>query len=505
MQHEDDMALLRCYAENGSDEAFAALAARYVNLVYSVAMRHVGNPHQAEEVTQAVFIILARKAGRLRAGTVLPGWLHRTAWFVADNFRKTEIRRRIREQQAQMQSLFNEAGTGVWDQIAPLLDAALAGLCEKDRNAIVLRFFESRSLTEVGDALGTSEDGARKRVHRALDKLRGALIHRGVVVPAAALPAAISARSVQAAPAGLVIAGSGAKAGSGVLAVVAETARRLAWARIKTCAAAFSAIALAVGLTAWGVGRVRSSRIEDAFRNLDARSLQKAPPVLVLRPARYADRIDRGARSGARFVGRSMPLNWLMSLAYEFGPWDRVSLPMDGPRGTFDLLLTAGGDSKQALREEIRKRLGLVARRETRMTDVLILKAGDTAGPGIAASIGGDPMWEFSGWKTSSDEGRLVAANQPVSRLAQFLEDQLGTPVLDRTGLSGNCDVRIQWPVQSNAVSEAQSIKQAFLTQLGFKLVQDRVRLETLVVDRTSEQEIVAENKPGRVRFSSAP
>ena len=96
----EDHELLRSYAVDGSEDAFAAVVSRHVNLVYSVALRRVGNPHQAEEITQAVFVILARKAHALRQGTLLPGWLHRTAWFASDNFLKTEIRRRNREREA---------------------------------------------------------------------------------------------------------------------------------------------------------------------------------------------------------------------------------------------------------------------------------------------------------------------------------------------------------------------------------------------------------------------
>jgi len=149
----DDIELLRRYAIDGSEEAFDAVASRHVNLVYSVALRQLGNPHQAEEITQAVFVILARKAHSLRKGVLLPGWLHKTAWFTADNFRKTEIRRKNREQEAYMQSLLNEPESEAWAQMAPLLDTALAGLGDKDRNAVVLRFSTGKKLGEVAAAM----------------------------------------------------------------------------------------------------------------------------------------------------------------------------------------------------------------------------------------------------------------------------------------------------------------------------------------------------------------
>src|SRR5262252_2703321 len=124
----DDMELLQEYAAHNSEPAFATLVQRHVDMVYSVALRCVGNHHQAEEVTQAVFIVLAKKARSLRRGTILTGWLFQTARLTAANFRRTEIRRARREQEAYMQSNLDEKGTDVWQQIAPLLDDAVAEL-----------------------------------------------------------------------------------------------------------------------------------------------------------------------------------------------------------------------------------------------------------------------------------------------------------------------------------------------------------------------------------------
>jgi len=203
MQQTDDSALLRQYSENHSDEVFSTLVARHINLVYSVALRHVGNSHHAEEITQSVFILLAKKAAHLRHDKALSSWLFQTTHLTANNFVRSEARRHHREQEAYMQSVLDESGTGIWPRIAPLLDTAVADLHEKDRQAIVFRFYEGRNLREVGLALGASEEAAEKRVSRALEKLRDFFHHRGITMPAAALAAAISEHSIQAAPAGL--------------------------------------------------------------------------------------------------------------------------------------------------------------------------------------------------------------------------------------------------------------------------------------------------------------
>ena len=186
--------MLRQYVENHSDEAFALLVAQHINLVYSVALRQVGNPHQAEEITQAVFIILAKKAaGSPRHKKALSSWLFQAAHLIANNFVRSEIRRHCREQEAFMQSGLNESGTGSWASIAPSLDTAVAGLNDKDRRAIVLRFYEGKNLREVGVALGASEEAAKKRVTRAGGKLQRFFLKRGVTSTTEILAGAISA------------------------------------------------------------------------------------------------------------------------------------------------------------------------------------------------------------------------------------------------------------------------------------------------------------------------
>jgi RNA polymerase sigma factor (sigma-70 family) len=229
MHPTDDSALLRQYAEDHSDEAFAALVTRHLNLVYSVALRCVGDPHLAEEVAQAVFIILAKKAVQLRHDKALSSWLFQTTRLTANNFVRGETRRHRREQEAHMQSVLNESGSDVWPRIAPLLDDAVAGLDEKDRHAIVLRFYEGRNLREIGAALGTSEDAAEKRVSRAVERLREFFAKRGVTVGASGLVVVISANAVQAAPVGLAVTistAAAALAGTTIAATVTATATK---------------------------------------------------------------------------------------------------------------------------------------------------------------------------------------------------------------------------------------------------------------------------------------
>src|SRR5580765_807279 len=235
----DDSVLLKEYVEHGSEEAFAALVARHVNKVYSIALRHTRNPHQAEEITQAVFVLLASKSRQLGQRVILSGWLCRTARLAAVTFVRSEIRRTRREQEAHMQNLLNESESEVWPQIAPLLDVAMAGLSEADHDAIALRFFDGKSMKEIGAALGASEDAVKMRVNRAVNKLRIFFTKRGIVCSAAVLTAAISANSVQAAPgilaktATAAAIANGAAASVSILTLVKGALKMMAWTKAK--------------------------------------------------------------------------------------------------------------------------------------------------------------------------------------------------------------------------------------------------------------------------------
>ena len=265
MPELDDIELLGQYARDHSEAAFATLVARHVNLVYSTALRNAGNPHAAEEITQAVFIILAGKARNLSSRTVLSGWLYQTARLTAANFLRAEIRRQHREQEAYMQSLLNEPEPNVWPQIAPLLDAAMAGLGEKDRNAVVLRFFENKSLGEVGRSLGASEDAAKMRVNRALEKLRKFFSKRGVTLSGSIIAGAVSANSVHAAPVGLAItvtatAAKGSAAAASTLTLVKGALKLMAWTKMKTAAITGAVVLLTAGTGVVAVKTVHASR-----------------------------------------------------------------------------------------------------------------------------------------------------------------------------------------------------------------------------------------------------
>jgi RNA polymerase sigma factor (sigma-70 family) len=251
----DDMTLLGEYARNQSETAFATLVERHVDLVYSVALRIVHGGHLAEEITQAVFIILARKAATLGERVVLTGWLCRTARHVSARALRDQARRRKREQEAFMQSPANEPDSATdWMQISPSLDDAMNKLKQSDHDAIVLHYFEHKTLAEVGQAMGTTEGAAKMRVNRALDRLRRLFVKKGVTLSAAAIATGMAANSVKAAPAGL--AKSAALMATAKASGAAASTLTLANAAMKACTWLKLKFALITGttlLTAAGV------------------------------------------------------------------------------------------------------------------------------------------------------------------------------------------------------------------------------------------------------------
>lgn len=246
MREKSDMDLLQEYRSDGSEEAFATIVRRHINLVHSAALRIAQDRDLADDVTQAVFVVLSRKARSLSPKTMLAGWLYRTARFAAADALKSKYRRQRREQEAAM---IETGPDSTWDEVAPLLDQAMGGLGEKDRNAILLRYFQNKSLKDVGLELGVSDDTAQKRIARGLEKLRRLLTRRNVAITTGGLTAILSAHAAQAAPGRFVdaicaIATSGSSLSNSTAAIVKGTLHMFTLIQLKS--AALIALALLI-------------------------------------------------------------------------------------------------------------------------------------------------------------------------------------------------------------------------------------------------------------------
>src|SRR6185295_19044167 len=203
----DTEQLLRSYVDDRCEQAFAEIVACHIHLVYSAALRQTsGNANLAQDITQNVFIDLARKAASLHRDVLLPGWLYRHTCFTAAKAVRTESRRQMREQAAAEMNAAEDNPEPHWLEVAPLLDEAVNSLAEKDREAVVLRFFQGQEFQAVGMALGISEEAARKRVTRSLERLRTFFSARGVTVSVSGLLGLLASQAVVAAPAGLTAA-----------------------------------------------------------------------------------------------------------------------------------------------------------------------------------------------------------------------------------------------------------------------------------------------------------
>lgn len=216
MNEPTDQQLLQDYLRTRSEAAFTRIVHRYLDLVYSAALRQVSDCHTAQDVAQSVFVALAQQAPQLTDRSALAGWLHGTARNLAIKTIRTDARRRAREQEAAlMTEILSTTPQANWEHIAPHLDEALSELSEPDRDAVLLRYFKNHDLRTVGATLGISDDAAQKRVSRAVDRLREFFAKRGVTVGASGLAVVISANAVQAAPVGLALTISTAAALTG--------------------------------------------------------------------------------------------------------------------------------------------------------------------------------------------------------------------------------------------------------------------------------------------------
>jgi RNA polymerase sigma factor (sigma-70 family) len=249
-----DQELLDQYARTGDPAAFRALVAAHVDLVHSCARRGVRDPHLADDVTQVVFTILARKAASIPRGTVLEGWLFKTTRYATANALRNERRRQAHERRAATMAHTRQTPDAAYNELEPHLEDAIARLKGPERDAVLLRYFKSMTMRQVADALAIGEDAAAKRVSRALERMRQFFAARGLSVSAAALGSTMAANAVQAAPAALadaVAAASLAPAAGAASAGAAEVLRAIAWAKAKTVLTGSLAAALALALATW--------------------------------------------------------------------------------------------------------------------------------------------------------------------------------------------------------------------------------------------------------------
>lgn len=275
MSEARDNVLIAEYDAQRAEEAFADLVRQHVNLVFATALRQVGNSSAAEEITQNVFIALARASDRLKSHPTVAGWLYRTTLNKSREWLRSELRRNRREEAAvELQMLTNE-GSSVWSSLVPLLDEALLKLREADRLTVIMHFMEGRTFEEIASSLGVSQVTARKRVNRCLNQLTNFFHRRGFAVPALSAGAPLLALAAHPAPVGLsasvtsaALAAAHPPASASTLTLLKGALKIMAWTKTKT-AVAVGVVALFVATSTTVIG-IKIARAHHATEKTSA-------------------------------------------------------------------------------------------------------------------------------------------------------------------------------------------------------------------------------------------
>ena len=418
--------LLAEYVENGSEAAFRQLVERYIDLVYSSAVRLVnGDVHLAQDVTQTVFADFARMARKLGRDAMIGGWLHRHTCFVASKVIRGERRRQMRERQAVEMNAMEDHSAANLAVVAPVLDEAINELGAADRQAILLRFFEQRDFRSVGNTLGSNEEAARKRVNRALEKLHSLLARRGVALSVAALGATLTSQAVTAAPAGIAAgiattALAGATTGGGMALTIFQV---MSMTKVK-CAVA-GAIVLAAAVP-YAIQHKENAKLRDENETLRQQ---------VAAAERLAAENERLSRSATLAADKASPTNQqfheLLKLRGEVGKLRQenatVAAAIADPKGPSALSSVTGNPEMMkvirtqqrlgmgVLYKELGKRLNLPSEQSEKLVDVLTDDVMENVG---------HIMTVLQEKKPAEERDRLFAAQEAV--LQEKLQALLG-------------------------------------------------------------------------------
>jgi uncharacterized protein (TIGR03435 family) len=387
-----------------------------------------------------------------------------------------------------MQSLSHETEPDVWPQIKPLLEDAMGRLGEKERDAIILRFFERKSFQEIGVAIGASENAAKKRVSHGLEKLRKRFAQHGIASTTTALAETISANSIQFPPAALaksvttMALAKGAAASTSTLTLIKGALKIMAWTKAKMALVVIAGVLLAAGTTSVVISKIKSPSVDESLWEMKPENLRKAPPVLIIRPTRFSDHTEMMGDRG--MISHNLDFKGLLEIAYavtnsegnspQFFSPERIILPPDVPQGGYDLMFTLPNHPMEKLQQAIAQTTGFASRKEIRQTDVFLLKVTNSTLFALHVSKGGTKMNHKWG------DNMRSASNQPISDTAQFLEGAFHKPVHVQPDLLGRYDFTFQW-------QDTQSQKEALTRQLdeaGLELVPTNMPIEILVVEK---------------------
>ena len=407
-----------------------------------------------------------------------------------------------------MQSELDAETDSSWQQMSPLLDEAMLRLGQADRDALVLRYFEGRSLNEVGSALGASEDAAKKRVNRALEKLRNLFAKRGVDSTTSAIAETILANSVLIAPATLaktataVALAKGVTASTSTLTLIKGALKIMAWTKAKTAIVAGVVVLLAAGTTTITVKEIQAHHTYSwQIPNADFATLYKMPPDVKILPTKFATNgvassnggqgaMGAWSDGGRGAMGIAQPLQIIIQTAYRSDKL-HTFYAVDLPTNRFDFFAKLVGprETKKpmpvntnwtiALQKEIQKKFGVAGHLEMRQADALVLSP---AASGIMGFTNSHKMPK--GIAIEAGAGKLAFHEQPVDILVMSLQQKFQMPVINQTDIKGAYDFSLTWDEPDRTHPNPDGLKQALRDQLGLELVPTNMPVEMLVVER---------------------
>jgi uncharacterized protein (TIGR03435 family) len=377
-----------------------------------------------------------------------------------------------------------------------LLDEAMGGLGETDRNAVVLRFFENKTAAEVAAALKLTEAAAHKRVNRALEKLRKFFTKRGVSSTTEILAGTISVNSVQAAPLALaksvtaMAIAKGAAASASTLTLIKGALKIMAWTKAKMAIVVGAVVLLAAGTTVvvkkiqnhGTVPQASDANFQWQVESYGSELLNQAPPLVEIVPTKFPN-----AGSYINAYGKTMGIGnlfiYIIEDAYE-AKHTRTIVSTPLPSGKFDFISSLPSGAMKALQQKLKTEFNVVAKREMIETNVLLLTVKYPNAKGLNQSISTTSY-------TGDNPGRLSCTNQPLSILAEMLEGRFRIPVIDQTSLTNRYDFNLIWDEYGQKIGNSypdypnlKGLKQTLLDQLGLELVPTNMPIKMLVVEK---------------------
>jgi uncharacterized protein (TIGR03435 family) len=350
-------------------------------------------------------------------------------------------------------------------------------LGKADRNAVVLRFFQNKSAREIAVALNVHESAAQKRLNRAVEKLRAWFLKRGVAVSGGALTGALSIHSVHGAPAHLAasvmaVSAKETAVSSSTLTLIKGALKIMAWTKMKTAIVAGACVLLAGGTATITVKEIQARRTPIWQEKYDEAMLDKLPPqvaILPSLPSRRPAGIDLWSENKGKILAFGHSIEQLAMVAYP-GNFGQLIISAPIPKGKYDYIVNLPSGQREALQKEMKRKFGLVGRRELMETNVLILTVRSANAAGLKESRSQTTFSQKSGFVSSH--------GQTILAFVDYLRRNLGTIVIDRTGLHGSYDIDLKWD------STPEGLKRAVREQLGLELEPKTETVEFYIIEK---------------------